>query len=198
MADNNEWDKRYSNPKYIYGLEPNDYLVYELSRLTPGSILLPAEGEGRNALWAAKQGWEVTAFDYSEVAQQKALQLFDKHGVKVNYSVANCVEYSTYERFDAIGLVFIHLSKQEQPIVFNNLIGMLKPGGHIIMEIFHPNQIERTSGGPKNPNLFLSLNEVEIYFKNITIKYLAKVEVELNEGPLHQGKALVIRMLAQK
>ena len=71
----NMWDKRYNSPEYVYGKEPNEFFAAELKKLKPGLILLPAEGEGRNAVFAAEQGWKVHAFDSSQVAEDKALSL---------------------------------------------------------------------------------------------------------------------------
>jgi 2-polyprenyl-3-methyl-5-hydroxy-6-metoxy-1,4-benzoquinol methylase len=198
MNGSEEWNRRYEKPEFIYGLSPNEFLKQQLSELKPSTLLLPGEGEGRNALWAAQNGWDVTAFDYSEAAKKKALSLFSKYNVNPNYSVSDVLSFNPHKKFDAIALIYLHLPKDIQPVFFKRLIQMLNPLGYLILEIFHPDQISRTSGGPKNPELFVTQNELAEHFKSLSIKHIAKEEIELNEGALHQGKALVIRLIAQK
>ena len=197
MKGSEEWDQRYCNIRCAYGFKPNDYLKTKLSTLTPGSLLLPGEGEGRNALWAAQQGWNVTAFDYSTQAHKKAQTLFRNKGVNVTYSVTDVLDFKTSNRFDAIGLIYIHLPSETRKIFYKKIHAFLKPNGYIILENFHPEQIPRNSGGPKNPDLLYSIEELKNSFGKLKIIALNKVEVNLDEGQLHQGNAMVIRMLAQ-
>ncbi|PKP39762.1 MAG: SAM-dependent methyltransferase [Bacteroidetes bacterium HGW-Bacteroidetes-15] len=198
MKGNEEWNQRYSKIDCAYGVNPNNFLGNQLVHLTPGDLLLPGEGEGRNALWAAKQGWNVTAFDYSDEAKKKADALFKKNGVEVEYLVTDVLSFKSKKSFDAIALIYFHLPSLTRKKFFSEIQNYIKPGGYLIMECFHPDQIPRSSGGPKNPDLLPSIEEIKESFKNLHIKELAKVEIDLNEGELHQGKALVIRLLAQK
>ncbi|MDY0253184.1 MAG: methyltransferase domain-containing protein [Tenuifilaceae bacterium] len=198
MSDHNDWNKRYADAHYVYGLDPNEYLKQELAKLTPGKLLLPGEGEGRNALWAAKQGWDVTALDASETAQAKANKLFAENNVRVQYHVSDILHFASNHQFDAIGLVYVHLHKDIQQQVADKLTSILKPKGVLILEMFHPEQIPLTSGGPKNPEMFAELGELENQYKHLCIEELRKDEVVLNEGLLHKGKAIVIRMRATK
>jgi 2-polyprenyl-3-methyl-5-hydroxy-6-metoxy-1,4-benzoquinol methylase len=198
MKGNEEWNRRYSNSELIYGPNPNEFLKQQLSKLTPGTLLLPGEGEGRNALWAAQNGWEVTAFDYSETAKEKASEIFTRYNVSPNYFVSDAQNFHINKKFDAIALIYMHLPKDIQSQFFKKLVDLLNPLGYLIIEIFHPDQISRASGGPKNPALFLTQDELTEHFKSLSINYLEKEEIDLNEGPLHQGKALVIRLIAQK
>ncbi len=198
MTNSSEWNKRYASPEYVYGYEPNGYLKEELAKLKPGKLLLPGEGEGRNALWAAKQGWDVTAIDASEVAQQKAQKLFAQNDVSVQYVVSDILHYNSDQQFDAVGMVYVHLPKEIQQQIATKLISLLKPNGVIIAELFHPEQIALSSGGPKNPNLFASINEIKNQFKELEFITLQKQDIELNEGTHHNGRAKVIRMCAVK
>lgn len=81
------WDDRYSSEEFAYGKEPNNYLKEQLEKLNPGAILFPAEGEGRNAIFAAKLGWNVSAFDISEEGKNKALKLAEANNVSIDYQV---------------------------------------------------------------------------------------------------------------
>lgn len=197
MALKEEWNQRFSNPEFIYGLEPNAFFKDQLKKLVTGTLLLPGDGEGRNALWAAKGGWNVTSFDFSDEAVKKANNLFKTNGVKVNCTHSDIESFYTNTRFDVIALIYIHLPSAIRKEACEKMGEFLKPDGRIILECFHPDQLSRFSGGPKNPDLFPTIDELRSYFSPISILSLSREEVELNEGPLHQGKAIVIRMVAQ-
>ncbi len=195
------WDERYDTEAYIYGTLPNVWFKDNLSVLPPGNLLLPAEGEGRNAVFAASIGWNVTAFDYSEVAKNKALLLAKQNQVSVNYIVGNFSDVAlSTEGYDCISFIFAHVPFPERVLVTGNLIANLKPGGTIIFEGFSKRQAEYQqiykSGGPKEQDLLFSIQELECTFRELTITYLEEVEVDLMEGDFHRGKASVIRMRA--
>ena len=198
MSNSSEWDKRYSGSEFIYGTNPNKYLCTKLKTLSTGSLLLPGEGEGRNALWAAKNGWDVTAFDTSRVAQQKATALFEQHNVNVSYLIADLENLTIEKQYNAIGMVFVHLERSIFAQAAIKIEGLLKPNGSLIIEMFNQSQIQLSSGGPKNPNFFVTEQELRSMFKNLTIIDLKSEEVYLDEGPLHSGTAMVIRMHAVK
>jgi len=192
------WDSRYSQTEYIYGIKPNEYLKSFLETNNSGSILLPADGEGRNAVYAAKIGWKVDAFDYSESARNKAIQLAKVNNVDINYSVSDVLHFSTTSSYDLIALVYLHLITDIRIQFFAKLSSLLKPGGHILLEAFSKNQLKNSSGGPKDINLLYDLAEIKKDFQGLEIKELIEAEIFLDEGDLHQGKANVIRLLAQK
>ncbi|MCX7998787.1 MAG: methyltransferase domain-containing protein, partial [Leptospiraceae bacterium] len=112
MSNKEFWNERYSLEEYVYGESPNIYFKEKLDSLPKGKILLPCEGEGRNAVHAAQKGFEVFAFDQSEVAQKKAFKLANKYGVKINYDVYE-MESANYKEqsFDVLGLIFAHFPK---------------------------------------------------------------------------------------
>ncbi len=127
------WDKRYSKSGYSYGEEPNEFLKKELSKLPVGIILFPAEGEGRNAVYAAKSGWKVYAFDQSIEAQKKAFQLAANNKVVINYDVGEfqTLKYKT-DQFDAIALIYAHFPAKKKSEYHKKLISYLKKRGIII------------------------------------------------------------------
>jgi 2-polyprenyl-3-methyl-5-hydroxy-6-metoxy-1,4-benzoquinol methylase len=198
MAQKEEWNQRYSAPDFIYGIEPNEFLKRELPKIPVGKILFPGDGEGRNALWAAKQGWDVSSFDFSEEAVKKSNLLFAMNGVNVNCLHSSIETFNTTHQFDVIALIYIHLPSELRAEACNRLIEMLNPKGRIILECFHPDQLGNFSGGPKNPDLFPTMEELRSSFSSLTLLSLRREEIELNEGPFHQGKAIVIRMIAEK
>jgi hypothetical protein len=195
----NPWDERYARQEYIYGTEPNSFLKAELAKLKPGSILFPAEGEGRNAVYAASQGWETYAFDQSIEGQKKALQLADHKGVTINYSIQSLDAWNPDpDQYDCIALIFVHLPEGLRQQVHNAAVKALRPGGTLILEAFSANQLSRNSGGPKTTELLFTKEQIENDFKNLALATLFETEVILDEGPLHQGLADVIQFVGLK
>lgn len=198
------WDERFSGKEYVYGELPNQYLKEKLDGLLAGRILFPAEGEGRNAVYAAESGWDVYCFDQSSEGRKKALALADKKEVKINYQIMNgeSPEYpDTF--FDAIGLVFAHFPADKKSEIHKNLARKLKPGGWLILEAYNKNQIQiRESGqgvgGPREENVLLSLEELEEDFHNFEWMEAAEIVTELKEGDNHSGKAAVVRLFGRK
>ncbi|HOW30670.1 MAG TPA: class I SAM-dependent methyltransferase [Bacteroidales bacterium] len=194
-----QWDSRYSAEEYIYGIEPNEYLRYFLDSRKPGRILFPAEGEGRNAVYAASLGWQVDAFDQSEAGRQKALKLAAMKGVSINYGLISLEDWQPDSNiYDAVALVFVHLEPAFRVEVHRKAIKALKSGGFIIVEAFTKNQFPRTSGGPKNLDLLFDAGVIKNDFAALKCIDFAETQVELNEGLLHRGLADVVRLIAMK
>ena len=149
------WNNRYKKKKYAYGKEPNKYFRKEIDKINPGKILLAAEGEGRNAVYAASIGWEVYAYDFSEFAYQKAVSLAKEKNVKINYQIGSLSDLNFDENyFDVIGLIFVHFPDSIRHKNHKALSDLLKQEGNIIMEAFSNNHlkyqlINPNVGGPK-------------------------------------------------
>ena len=195
----NEWDERYARQEYIYGTEPNKFLKEQLSLLKPGRILFPAEGEGRNAVFAASIGWETDAFDQSVEGQKKAVKLATHKGVSIDYYIQSLNDWNPEpDQYDCIALIFVHLPEGLRQQVHNAVIRSLKPGGTLLLEAFTLNQLPRTSGGPKTAELLFTRELIVSDFKELIFTEFAETQTTLNEGPLHQGLADVIQLTALK
>jgi len=193
------WDDRYSSYVTVYGDDPNEFFKENIIRFPAGKLLLPAEGEGRNAVFAARLGWNVDAFDYSEAARTKALSRAAENNVALYYTTADINEIILpQESYDAIGLIYVHLEPGVRKKFHREMIKALKKGGHIILEAFSKHQINNISGGPKDQSLLYDLKELADDFNGLNITILKEQRIRLNEGPFHQGKADVIRILAIK
>lgn len=192
------WNERFGQSEFIYGKAPNEFFVNQLRELKIGNILLPAEGEGRNAVYAAVKGWKVSAFDFSEEGRKKALQLASEYEVGFDYQILPAEEFNTTEKFDAVALIFAHFEGEERSLLFQKLEDCLKPRGKIIMEVFSKNQLGRTSGGPKNLDLLYNKDEIVALFPNIEFKVLEETKVMLQEGSHHLGESIVIRAVGVK
>lgn len=198
------WNERYNSDQFIYGTEPNEFFKTVIETLKTGKILLPAEGEGRNAIYAAKLGWESVAFDGSKIAQEKALAYAKSSNTSVKYNLNTFEEinYQTNE-FDCIALIFAHVEADNKKKYFRKLLKYLKPGGVLIFEGFcrsHSiNQANNPSaGGPRDLDMLFTLNELEEIFNELNTIQLTENSIELKEGLGHIGEANVIRYIGKK
>ncbi len=199
------WNERYRGKEYVYGTEPNEYLSKVLTGLPGrGHILLPAEGEGRNAVFAARQGWKVTAFDLSAEGRKKALRLARQHGVQITYQVGEFSELSFPENtFDAIGLFYAHFAAPLRSAYHRQLAAYLKTSGVVIFEAFSKHHAEfqkiyPEAGGPREEDRLFSTEEIKNDFPDFQIIELKEEIVELNAGSYHKGKGSVIRFFGRK
>lgn len=212
MSDNNNtediwtnrWNDRYRNEEYAYGMEPNAFLKEQLQKLDPGTILFPAEGEGRNAVYAAGLGWNVSAFDISKEGKNKADRLAEKNNVRIDYLVGELdVLNFKNEQFDAIALIFAHFPASIKSDLHKKLSALLKENGMVIFEAFSKRHIDYVRanekvGGPKDIESLFSIDEIKSDFSNYDIIELEEKEIELNEGLYHIGTGSVIRFVGRK
>ncbi len=198
------WDERYRAGEFAYGIEPNTYLKEQLEKLKTGSILFPADGEGRNSVFAATLGWSVCAFDISVAGKLKALRLAEANRVTIDYSVGevHTLKYKPAQ-FDAIALIYAHFPADIKSSIHKTLDTYLCKGGFIIFEAFSKKHIEYNSknekvGGPKDLATLFSIEELKADFPNYEIIELEEKEIELNEGLFHNGTGSVIRFTGIK
>ncbi|HEV2482069.1 MAG TPA: class I SAM-dependent methyltransferase [Puia sp.] len=200
----NMWDSRYKNAEYVYGTAPNDFFRERLEKMKPGVLLMPADGEGRNGVFAAQKGWEVTSLDFSIEAKTKALQLAGEKGVSIDYVVGDLEQLDfPKEAFDAIGLIYAHFSKEKKSALHRKLSNYLKPGGTVIFEAFSKKNLRQIEinprvGGPRDIDMLFSIEEIEADFPDYEMLLLEEREVELSEGPYHAGRGSVIRFVGRK
>ena len=194
----NIWDDRYDAEEFVYGISPNEFFKEQLDALESGNILLPAEGEGRNAVYASKKGWNVTAFDSSKIGKEKALKLAENQGVDIEYQVIDALGFKTDKKFDVLGLVYAHFPVKIRKQTHQRLLEFLKPNGKVIFEAFAKEQLGNPSGGPKNIDMLFSIEEIKDEFKGLKIDVLEQQTIQLNEGNGHIGKGEVIRFVGVK
>lgn len=193
------WNERYSTDEYVYGRDPNTFFREQLGQLQPGKLLLPGEGEGRNAVFAASLGWEVHAFDVSDAGQRKAYRLAGEAGVNIQYTLSPYMEFDNRGvLYDAIGLFFTHQPAEMRKQFHRRLLSMLAPGGTLIMEKFHKEQVHRNTGGPGNVDFLMDEAEVREDFGALEVVELNHLVRPLDEGPFHQGEAVVLQFVGKK
>ena len=198
------WNERYSDPAFAYGEAPNAFLKSELTKLSVGSILFPAEGEGRNAVFAAQQGWQVSAFDISHEGRKKAMQLAEKNKVNLVYQIGELDTLGFKKAsFDAIALIYAHFPAAIKSQLHKALDSYLKIDGTILFEAFSKShlayqKINEKVGGPKDIESLFSIEEIKVNFPNYEIITLEEEEIELKEGLYHNGLGSVIRFVGRK
>ncbi len=201
----NFWDTRFKQDAYVYGTLPNTFFKETIDRYKPaGNLLLPAEGEGRNAIYAAKTGLNVYAFDTSIEGKNKAMKLAERNNVTINYEVGDFFNLELLNQtFDAAALIFAHFTADIVSDYHKKISELLKPNGLLILEGFSKNHIEfqkqnPKAGGPKNEDMLFSKETIERDFPNFEILKLEDVEDMLKEGEFHDGKAKLIRFIGRK
>jgi SAM-dependent methyltransferase len=196
---NSFWNERYSQRDFVYGESPNLFFAETLSLIKPGNIILPCDGEGRNAVFASTKGWNVQAFDLSEAGKLKADHLALKYGTVIQFQITDAL-LATYPEnsVDVVALIYTHLPPMVRETLHQNIIKWLKPGGKVILETFCPEQLKNSSGGPKDINMLYTKELLSADFKDLSIELLDYVQIKLNEGKYHEGLADVIRMIATK
>lgn len=198
------WNNRYKGNEFAYGIAPNQFFKESINKLEiSGRLLLPAEGEGRNAVYAAKKGLKVTAFDISTEGKHKADALARKENVQIDYLVGELHQLTLKPNsFDALALIYAHFPKNKKELN-QKLAELVKPNGYIILEGFSTKNLSYREknpnvGGPTDVNLLFTKEEIASTFKNFAPLLLEQKDVELNEGIFHNGTANVIRYIGKK
>lgn len=199
------WNTRYASSEFAYGTAPNQFFkeILEQQKLQ-GNILLPAEGEGRNAVFAAKQGLSVFAFDISVEGKNKALAFAKNENVQIGYQVGQLGDLNLEENsFDAAALIFAHFPPHLKSDLHKKISNLIKPNGLLILEAFSKKHLALKQqnpnvGGPGKLEMLFSEEEIKQDFSNFEIIKLQEIEVNLKEGAFHNGKSSVIRFIGKK
>jgi SAM-dependent methyltransferase len=192
------WDEEFAKPGYRYGTEPNAFVVKMAERLPQGARVIAAgDGEGRNGVWLATQGHHVLALDASRVGLSKAQALAEKRGVSIETAVVDLSIYTPAPASaEAVVLIYVHMPPDIRRAAHRNLVRALKPGGLIILEAFHRDQLGRTSGGPKDSSLLFDLALLaEDFGPDVQVLHGFEGDVDLDEGHGHVGRGAVVRLL---
>lgn len=195
----NTWDERFSAKEYLYGKEPNGF-VEETAKLMPkGKVLCIAEGEGRNSVYLASLGFDVTAWDFAESGLEKTRQLAIEKDVdvKTEYQDLADVKWET-EQWDAIVQIFGHFPSDVMNRTYSGIRKALKPGGYYISELYSKEQLKYGTGGPRNEEMLVNPTEMLNQFDDYFIKHFHVGEVNREEGKLHTGTAHVVQSMFQK
>ena len=195
------WDQNYrASDGFKYGEQPNAFLVQQAARLAPASrILLPGDGEGRNGVWLAGRGHAAFSIDGSAVGLARAQELARRRGVTLHTTHADlATRQPEPASFDAVFSIYLHLPPALRAPVHRKLVQALRPGGLLVLEAFHPDQLPLTSGGPKDLAMLYTLDMLRADFAGLNELLAEETDTVLDEGPGHQGPAKVTRWVGQR
>ncbi|WP_243316109.1 SAM-dependent methyltransferase [Geothrix paludis] len=197
------WDTRYSEAELTYGAEPNDFLREMAPRIPPGPVLGLGEGQGRNAVHLATLGHAVTAVDQSEVGLARARELAARRGVTLSTVVADLADFDFGAApwkgpWSGIISIFCHLPSALRRDLYPRCAGALAPGGVFILEGYTPRQLEYDTGGPKEPDLLGTLDELRSLLSGLELEVGRELLRDIREGAHHQGLGAVVQVVARK
>jgi SAM-dependent methyltransferase len=192
-----DWDERYREPGFAYGTAPNDFLVSVADRIPTGRILSLCEGEGRNAVYLAALGHEVTGVDGSSVGLAKARELAAARGVTITTVVADLAEFRIEPgQWDGIVSCYCHLPPAIRIPLHRDVVNGLRPGGLFVLEAFTKQQLAYGSGGPQSLEMLMSLAELKQELQGLDFIHAVEMERDVREGSRHTGLASVVQILA--
>ena len=196
----NPWDERYSASDYFYGKEPNDFLREQIKRLPAGGkVLCLAEGEGRNAVYLAREGFQVTAVDGSRVGLQKLEALAKDSGVSVKTVCADLADFTIEpQAWDAIIAIWCHLPSTLRRKVHAASVQALRKGGAFLLEAYRPEQLKYGTGGPKDPDFLMNLEILRPELTGLRLEVEIEKDREIHEGKGHQGPSSVVQVMGFK
>ncbi len=193
------WNERYAEEGFAYGLEPNDFLVSNIAHLPKGKVACLCAGEGRNAIYLAGRGFEVTALDQSVVGLNKAKAWAEKEGLTIATETVDLGEVELGEtRFDGVISIFCHVPAEMRRAVHRKVVSALKPGGVVILEAYTPKQVGRGTGGPPTDALAMTAEGLRNELEGLEILHLEELDRPVVEGKYHTGDASVVQLVGRK
>jgi len=198
--DLDRWNQRFAEEGYLFGEAPNRFLVSQAGGLPPGRALCVADGEGRNGVWLAERGWQVVSLDFSDVAQRKAADLAARRGVTLELVQADVHGWDyPQDAFDMVADIFSQFSApSDRDRKWVGMARSLRPGGHLILQGYTPDQLRHGTGGPKDVAHLYTEGLLRRAFAGFEILHLEENETVLEEGPGHSGPSAVIGMVARR
>jgi SAM-dependent methyltransferase len=191
------WDERYGQEGWAFGTEPNDFLRASLDRLPSGRFLLLGEGEGRNAIFLAEKGRDVTAVDRSSVGLSKARALAVERGVELLTVHSDLADFEIVPgEWDGIVSIFCHLPPDLRGAVHRAAVRGLRPGGVLLMELYTPRQLLFATGGPSRPEVLVEPGDLRKELEGLRFEVFREIEREIHEGRYHGGTSAVLQVLA--
>ena len=183
------WDERYDAKELVWSAGPNERFATEIGGLNPGKALDVACGEGRNALWLAEQGWDVTAIDFSKVAIDKARRLAAMRNVEVNWLCEDVSSYALPEaEFDLVSLLYMHTDAAERHEWLTNTLAAVKPGGTFIYIGHDPSNIGVGLGGPQDPQYLPDAEELVKAMDGFSVQFAGVIERTVASDPGHASE----------
>jgi SAM-dependent methyltransferase len=174
--DREMWDARYASTESLWSFEPNRFLVHETEALAPGRALDLACGEGRNALWLAARGWQVTAVDFSAVALDRGRERAERDGLTVDWVQADVLRWAPPERgFDLVAILYLHLRGLDLRPVLRGAADAVAPSGTLLVVAHDATNLADGHGGPQDPELLYTPADVTAAMEGLEIERAERV-----------------------
>ena len=194
-----DWDARYAEPGWAFGTEPNDFLREQAHHLPRGRVLCLAEGEGRNAVWLAGQGYDVTAVDMARGGLDKAERLAAERGVRLQTICSDLADYAFEpDAWQGIVSIYAHVPAAVRQRVHAAIPGALASGGVLLLEAYRPQQIGRGTGGPSDDPRMLDLARLRAELDALEWLLARELDRDVVEGRCHTGAASVVQLVARR
>lgn len=193
------WEQRYGIEAYLFGTEPNEFLRSCLPDLPGGTVLCLAEGEGRNAVFLAENGYDVHSVDLTDAGVAKTLRLAESRRVKVDAVIGDLAEFDIgADRWDLIVSIFAHMAPAARRQLHRRVVAALKPAGVFLLEAYTPQQVGRGTGGPSTPETTMTLEALREELAGLEFVHAEELDREVIEGPGHTGTGAVVQVIARK
>lgn len=195
-----DWEARYGEVPNLFGDRPSDLLVREAARIVPGArALVIGDGEGRNGVWLAGRGARVLSTDVSPTALTRAHERALEAGVPLMTLCVDALDWAWPQAyFDLVVLIFVHFPPAARRQVYGSMIAALRPGGLAMVEVFHRDQAARDSGGPSDPALLGTVEELREAFASCELLRLERVVTDVEQAGVCQGQGDALHLVARK
>ena len=193
-----KWNDRYSSEEYFFGKEPNDFFKEEIDKISHGKALFIGDGEGRNSIYAAKLGWQVDSIDVSDVGKSKAEKLAEENKVKINYIIADALEFNyPKEAYDLVAVIYFHADEELREQFHNHIYDALKPNGKLIYLVYDKDHLKLNTNGPSSLNLLYSLENIVEDFIDLDFELLKKEKISRVKNGIQQ-ESIIIKFVGKK
>jgi SAM-dependent methyltransferase len=194
-----DWDARYTEEGWAFGTEPNDFLREQADQLPPGRVLCLAEGQGRNGVWLAQRGYDVTAMDQSAVGLRDASRLAAERGVTIATVRGDLDDFAIEPgAWQGIVSIFAHVDGALRARVHARVERGLAPGGVFLLEAYRPEQIGRGTGGPPDDDRMVNLERLRRELRSLEFVVAREVDRDVLEGTRHRGMSSVVQLVARR
>jgi SAM-dependent methyltransferase len=198
LTDAHDWDERYRTSELIWKAAPNQWVRQYTQDLSPGTALDLASGEGRNAIWLADRGWQVTAVDFSAVAMEKAKELASQHGNRtadrIEWVVEDVLSYAPTAEYDLVLVIYLQIAAEQRKTLLQHAAAVVSPGGRLLVVGHHTDNLLHGVGGPPNPEVLYTEDDILAdlaEFPNLIFRTAQRVE-RVIDGQLRRALDVVV------
>jgi SAM-dependent methyltransferase len=198
LTDAHDWDERYRTSELIWKAAPNQWVRQYTQDLSPGTALDLASGEGRNAIWLADRGWQVTAVDFSAVAMEKAKELASQHGNRtadrIEWVVEDVLSYASTAEYDLVLVIYLQVAAEQRKTLLQHAAAVVSPGGRLLVVGHHTDNLVHGVGGPPNPEVLYTEDDILAdlaEFPNLIFRTAQRVE-RVIDGQLRRALDVVV------